>query len=60
MYPNLARKEAEQEAKQGKSIETIKSALPSWATSIDPSWASPRAAPPRDYSRVPHLHRIKK
>jgi hypothetical protein len=56
MYPALAKAEAQRQAElRGRSD---KSADPTWAKSNHPLWAEPRAAPPKDYSRVPGLRKV--
>jgi hypothetical protein len=61
MFPNLARKEDEREAAKPRSIEEIKAALPTWATSNAPVWATPRRGPPNDaYLRDMGLVKVSK
>jgi hypothetical protein len=61
MWPNLARKEAEREAKSAQAGKVEQPGKPSWGNPVnDPMWSEPRAAPPKDFSRVPHLRRISK
>jgi hypothetical protein len=56
MYPALAKAEDQRQAElRGRSD---KSAEPAWGKSNDPIWAEPRAAPPKDYSRVPGLRKV--
>jgi hypothetical protein len=54
VYPHLAKQERSAELR-GRSD---KSADPAWGKSSDPLWAEPRAAPPKDYSRVPGVRKV--
>lgn len=57
MYPSLAR--AEEQTRQAELRgKSDKSGEPAWGKSSDPMWAEPRAAPPKDYSRVPGLRKV--
>ena len=57
MYPDLARAQDQRETQTTRIDQVGK---PAWGKSNDPMWAEPRAAPPKDYSRVPGLVKVRR